>query len=288
LTIISFIQSKVNKKSYSRPTSLIGPSKYSPSYRNSVIHTGDQPLTNYVRIKRNNAPITGIWNIDTTLHVPPHLLVQFKDKTEARHHLHLWSVKQAINAVVNVVGDGKEVALITCSTLGKVNLQLVSCRLGSEIMEHMDGGDGFQLAPFIQDHHHHPTYSILISFYLISFRSLYLIFFTPYCTSSRAPLFLFPLHSTDLTLIYFSPHLHGIPHSHSHVLIHFTYRTNPPSVLFPSSVGEPSSPSKSPAHTTASSKHIPVPARSTFRTKSPSGFRRFTRKTTSRGISLGR
>jgi len=50
--------------------------------------------------------------------------VQFKDKTEARHHLHLWSVKQAINAVVNVVGDGKEVALITCSTLGKVNLQL--------------------------------------------------------------------------------------------------------------------------------------------------------------------
>jgi len=93
-------------------------------YRNSVIHTNDQPSTNYVRIKRNNAPITGIWNIDTTLQVPANILVPFKDRTEARHHLHLWSVTQAINAFVNVVGEGKDVVLITCSTLGKVNLQV--------------------------------------------------------------------------------------------------------------------------------------------------------------------
>jgi len=93
-------------------------------YRNSMIHTNDQPPTNYIRIKRNNAPITGIWNIDTTLQVPAHLLVTFKDKNEARHHLHLWSVNQPIDAVANVVGEGKELALITCSTLAKVNLRV--------------------------------------------------------------------------------------------------------------------------------------------------------------------
>lgn len=93
-------------------------------YRNSMIHTNDQPPTNYIRIKRNNAPITGIWNIDTSLQVPAHLLVSFKDKNEARHHLHLWSVTQPIDAVANVVGEGKELALITCSTLSKVNLRV--------------------------------------------------------------------------------------------------------------------------------------------------------------------
>lgn len=93
-------------------------------YRNSVIHTNDQPPTNYVRIKRNNAPIIGVWNIDTSLQVPANILVPFKDRTEARHHLHLWSVTQTINAFVNVIGEGKDTVLITCSTLGKVNLQL--------------------------------------------------------------------------------------------------------------------------------------------------------------------
>lgn len=93
-------------------------------YRNSMIHTNDQPPTNYIRIKRNNAPITGIWNIDTSLQVPAHLLVTFKDKNEARHHLHLWSVSQPIDAVANIVGEGKEPALITCSTLAKVNLRV--------------------------------------------------------------------------------------------------------------------------------------------------------------------
>jgi len=110
-----------------RPTSLILPQRSSsskPSYRNSIIHTSDQPTTNHVRIKRNNAPITGVWNIDTSLQVPDNLLVQLNNKEEARHHLHLWSVKQAINAIVNVVGEGKETALITCSTLGKVHLQV--------------------------------------------------------------------------------------------------------------------------------------------------------------------
>lgn len=96
-------------------------------YRNSIHHTPDQPPTNYVRIKRNNAPIIGIWNIDTALHVPEHLLVPFKDKSEARHHLHLWSAGQTIDALINIVeGEkkGEGVVLLTASSLGNVTLRV--------------------------------------------------------------------------------------------------------------------------------------------------------------------
>jgi len=106
-------KSKAYRNSTALPTSL---------NRNSIHQsTISSPSTNYVRIKRSNAPIIGIWTIDTSLVVPEELLVPFKNKNEKRHHLHLWSQTQKIDAGANIVGNGDGTVLLTVSSEGPVN-----------------------------------------------------------------------------------------------------------------------------------------------------------------------